>query len=107
MTACCARVFGRLCQSTSNVCRSGIWTSDSSPVLRRCYATERVKKLMKQERLKDQVFQYVGKNAKKADRVYVWGYAATGALGEEEHCGLVLCLETIVMLFLCQECDYI
>lgn len=81
MTVCCARVFGRLYQSTSNVCRSLTWTSDTSPILRRCYATERVKKLMKQEQLKNQVFQYVGKNAKKADRVYVWGYAATGALG--------------------------
>ena len=49
---------------------------------RRRYATDRVRKLMRQEELKDQVFQYAGKHTKKTDRVYVWGYAATGALGK-------------------------
>ncbi|KAI0207398.1 RCC1-like G exchanging factor-like protein [Lamellibrachia satsuma] len=81
MTVCCPQVLGNLRQNTSSICRNLSRTSDATVILRRCYATERVKKLMRQEQLKNQVFQYVGKNTKKADRVYVWGYAATGALG--------------------------
>ena len=82
MTVCCPQVLGTLRQNTSSICRNLSRTSDATVILRRCYATERVKKLMRQEQLKNQVFQYVGKNTKKADRVYVWGYAATGALGK-------------------------
>ena len=36
---------------------------------------------MRQEELKDIVFQYAGKNSQKTERMYVWGYAAVGALG--------------------------
>jgi len=37
--------------------------------------------VLKREAKKDIVFQYAGKNAHRADRVYVWGCSATGALG--------------------------
>jgi len=31
---------------------------------------------------KNIVFQYVGENARRSDRIYVWGCSATGALGK-------------------------
>jgi alpha-tubulin suppressor-like RCC1 family protein len=39
------------------------------------------RRVLKQEELKNVVFQYAGNNARRADRVYVWGCSATGALG--------------------------
>lgn len=58
---------------------------------------------MRQEQLKNQVFQYVGKNTKKADRVYVWGYAATGALGKValELFAHIYCMNKAACLYVC------
>ena len=40
------------------------------------------KKQKQREQIENTVFQYVGKHTKRASRVYVWGYAGTGALGK-------------------------
>ncbi len=48
---------------------------------RRTYAQSWIKRKTKEQLRKDTVFQYVGNTTKQADRVYGWGYAATGALG--------------------------
>jgi len=40
-----------------------------------------VKKLRKEREIEETIFKHVGKHAKRADRLYVWGNAATGALG--------------------------
>ena len=50
----------------------------------RTYSNQ-ARKLAKEDEIKETVFQYVGRNAKRADRVYAWGYAATGALGKTYH----------------------
>ncbi|XP_064652593.1 RCC1-like G exchanging factor-like protein isoform X2 [Lineus longissimus] len=39
------------------------------------------KRLIKKEERKETVYQHAGENTKRADRVYAWGYAGTGALG--------------------------
>ena len=39
------------------------------------------KRIKQREIKKDIVFKYAGDHAKRGDRIYVWGYAATGALG--------------------------
>ncbi|XP_070208524.1 RCC1-like G exchanging factor-like protein [Littorina saxatilis] len=39
------------------------------------------KKIDKREDIKDTVVEYVGQNPRRADRVYAWGCATTGALG--------------------------
>ncbi|XP_050405563.1 RCC1-like G exchanging factor-like protein [Patella vulgata] len=38
-------------------------------------------RILKREDIKEEITQYIGENAKQAQRVYVWGCAATGALG--------------------------
>lgn len=40
------------------------------------------RRVLKQEELKNVVFQYVGSNARRAERIYVWGCSTTGALGQ-------------------------
>jgi hypothetical protein len=40
------------------------------------------RRVLKQEELKNVVFQYVGNNARRAERIYVWGCSTTGALGQ-------------------------
>ena len=39
------------------------------------------RRVLRQEELKNVVFQYAGSNPRRAQRVYVWGCSATGALG--------------------------
>ncbi|KAK7475627.1 hypothetical protein BaRGS_00033120 [Batillaria attramentaria] len=39
------------------------------------------KKVLEREDLKEEVVEYVGKSPRRADRVYAWGCAVTGALG--------------------------
>jgi len=55
------------------------------------------RRVLEQEAKKDIVFQYAGKKARRADRVYVWGCSATGALGQS-HCKLQL-LSSYVVFF--------
>ena len=50
------------------------------------------------EAKKDIVFQYAGAKAHRADRIYVWGCCATGALGKILSC-LVLVVNFIVVTF--------
>ncbi|XP_041361472.1 RCC1-like G exchanging factor-like protein [Gigantopelta aegis] len=38
-------------------------------------------RVLKREKIKEQVTEYIGVNAQRAERVYVWGCAVTGALG--------------------------
>ena len=40
------------------------------------------RRVLEREVKKDIVFQYAGKNARRSDRIYVWGCSATGALGK-------------------------
>ncbi|XP_076456866.1 RCC1-like G exchanging factor-like protein isoform X2 [Babylonia areolata] len=39
------------------------------------------RKTLRREEIKENVMEYVGKNPRRADRVYAWGCATTGALG--------------------------
>ena len=42
------------------------------------------KRQIKQEEIKETVYQFTIENATKlSERIYVWGFAATGALGKE------------------------
>jgi len=50
--------------------------------LRRAVSRGWKQRVLKQETKKDVVFQYAGKRAHRSDRIYVWGCAATGALGK-------------------------
>jgi len=45
------------------------------------YASSWKRRVLKQERLKEVVYQYASKNTRRTDRVYVWGNSITGALG--------------------------
>ena len=44
------------------------------------------RKVLRREDLKDNVVEYVGQNPRRADRVYAWGCATTGALGKCRKC---------------------
>lgn len=50
-------------------------------VLHKRYGSSWKKRVLKREDRKEEIFHYVGENAKRVDRVYVWGCASTGALG--------------------------
>lgn len=42
------------------------------------------KRLIKQEEIKETIYQFTVENATKLnERIYVWGFAATGALGKD------------------------
>ncbi|KAL5014995.1 hypothetical protein ScPMuIL_009265 [Solemya velum] len=45
------------------------------------YGSSWKKRMLKKQDQKEDIFHYVGENAKRTDRVYVWGCASTGALG--------------------------
>lgn len=45
------------------------------------HAHNLTKRITKQEERKNNVFQYAGKNLQRAERIYAWGRASTGALG--------------------------
>jgi|SRR6218665_964927 len=53
------------------------------------------RKVLKRE-FDDTVFQYVGENAKRADRLYGWGCSATGALG-------MVILNLVFLFLVCSE----
>jgi hypothetical protein len=44
------------------------------------------RRMLKLEERKERVYQYAGENTKRAEHVYVWGYAGTGALGKKGIC---------------------
>ena len=46
---------------------------------KRFYSKAKWKQIERQREVDSTVFQYAG--SKRSDRLYVWGYAATGALG--------------------------
>ena len=54
------------------------WCRRSSFLQRVRYAHRRAER---RESRKEEVIQYQSVNAQPAERVYVWGHAATGALG--------------------------
>lgn len=45
------------------------------------HASSKTVRKRKRKQRDETVFQYASKNTKRSDRVYVWGYAATGSLG--------------------------
>ena len=51
------------------------------PAMARCGSSLR-KRLKKLEDREQTVYEHVGKNTRRAERIYVWGYAGTGALGK-------------------------
>ncbi len=62
----------------------------------RHYATGWKRSVKKQQQLQETVFEYVGKSWQPSDRVYGWGSAVTGALGEIQN-AFVLCTNYNVM----------
>ena len=45
------------------------------------HATRWEKGVRREKEREEIVFQYAGKHSQKSERLYVWGYAAVGALG--------------------------